>query len=316
MSVQFKSYYEILGVERSATPEQIKQAYRQLARKYHPDVSKESDAVTRFQEINEAHEVLKDPEKRARYDALGPGFANGQAFEPPPGFGRGGMHFDFQGGSADFSDFFSMLFGRSGGFGAGGAGFEDPFRGGGRGRTRAGRGEDMEAEITLTLAELARGEAKPVSLQASDGQRRTFEVRIPPGTTDGTRVRLAGQGGPARGPGGQVGDLFLRVRLERDPRFDIDGTDLRTTVSVAPWEAALGASVEVESLDGVVALKIPAGCDGGQTLRLRGLGMPRGGGVRGDLLVRVRIVVPKGLTEEEKRLFEELRDRSGFRPRG
>ncbi len=314
MSVQFKDYYEILGVDRKATPDQIKQAYRQLARKYHPDVSKEPDAVKRFQEINEAHEVLKDPDKRSRYDTLGAGFANGQAFEPPPGFGAGGMHFDFQGGSADFSDFFSMLFGRTGGFGGGG-GFQDPFRGGAR-RARSGRGEDVEAELTLTLAELARGEAKQVSLQAGDGTRRSFEVRIPPGTTDGTRVRLAGQGGPGIGHGAPAGDLFLRIRLERDPRFEIDGTDLRTTVAVAPWEAALGASVEVESLDGAVTLKVPAGCDGGQTLRLRGLGLPRGGGVRGDLLVRVRIVVPKGLTDEEKRLFEELRDRSGFRPRG
>ncbi|MGA0059867.1 MAG: DnaJ C-terminal domain-containing protein [Planctomycetota bacterium] len=314
MSVQFKDYYEILGVDRKATPDQIKQAYRQLARKYHPDVSKEPDAVTRFQEINEAHEVLKDPEKRARYDTLGAGYANGQSFEPPPGFGGGGMHFDFQGGSADVSDFFSMLFGRGGGFG-GGPGFQDPFRGVG-GRSRSGRGEDLEAELTLTLAELARGDAQPVTLTGQDGTRRTFEVRIPPGTTDGTRVRLGGQGGPGVGPAGRPGDLFLRVRLERDPRFEIDGTDLRTQVAVAPWEAALGALVEVESLDGVVALKIPAGCDGGQTLRLRGLGLPRGGGIRGDLLVRVRIVTPKGLTDEEKRLFEELRDRSGFRPRG
>jgi curved DNA-binding protein len=315
VSVQFKDYYEILGVDRKATADQIKQAYRQLARKYHPDVSKEPDAVTRFQEINEAHEVLKDPEKRSRYDTLGSGFANGQSFEPPPGFGRGGMHFDFQGGSGDFSDFFSMLFGRGGGFGAGGAGFEDPFRGGGRG-ARSARGGDVEAELSLTLAELASGDPKQVSLQAGDGTRRSLEVRIPPGTTDGTRIRLTGQGGQGIAPGAPAGDLYLRIRLERDPRFEIDGTDLRTNVAVAPWEAALGASVEVDSLDGVVALKVPAGCDGGQTLRLRGLGLPRGGGVRGDLLVRVRIVVPKGLTDEEKRLFEELRDRSGFRPRG
>jgi curved DNA-binding protein len=316
MSVRFKDYYEILGVDRKADGPRIQKAFRELARKYHPDVSKEPDADQRFKEINEAYEVLKDPEKRQRYDALGSDWRNGQSFEPPPGWQE--AQFEFGGGTggpADFSDFFSALFGR-GGFGGAGPGFEEVFgqrRGAG---ARVSRGPDVEAELRLSLAELARGGKRPVALRGEDGRTREFEVTIPPGTTDGTRIRLGGQGGAGRGPNAPAGDLYLRVRVERDPRFELDGSDLRTTLDIAAWEAALGASVEVETLDGAVHLKVPAGTASGQTLRLRGLGLPRGGGARGDLLVRTRIVVPKGLTEDERRLFEELRDKSQFRPRG
>ena len=312
MSVRFKDYYQILGVSRDADAAAIKKAFRELARKYHPDVSKESDATERFTEINEAYEVLKDPEKRKRYDTLGVSYANGQSFEPPPGFE--GMNFDFgdgRGQATDFSDFFSMLFGR-GGFGGGGGGFGDAF--GGRAPRRA-RGHDVEAELRLTLAELAQGGKKQFALRDEAGNSREFAVTIPAGTTDGTRIRLAGQGGPGAA-GGTAGDLFLRVRVEPDPRFEVDGADLRTTLDVAPWEAALGESVEVPTLDGSVVLKVPAGTASGQTLRLRGLGLPRAATLRGDLLVRVRIVVPKGLSDDERRLFEELRERSQFRPRG
>ncbi|MBK8974546.1 MAG: DnaJ domain-containing protein [Planctomycetes bacterium] len=312
MAVRFRDYYEILGVERGADAAQIRRAFRNLARKYHPDVSKETDAAARFKEINEAYEVLKDPEKRARYDQLGHGFHDGQEFRPPPGFGD--VHFDFGGGTggpSGFSEFFEMLFGR--GFG-GGRGFEQAF--GGAGARRSRRGQDVEAELPLTLAELRHGGRKSVSLVAEDGAQRSYDVRIPPGTTEGTRIRLGGQGGAA-GTGGEAGDLFLRVRIESDPRFERDGFDVRTTIDLAPWEAALGARVTVPTLDGEVELTIPPGTPSGRTLRLRGLGLLREkGGQHGDQLVRTRIVVPGELTADERRLFEELAAKSRFRPRG
>jgi curved DNA-binding protein len=314
MGIRYKDYYEILGVDRGATAEQIRKAFRDLARRYHPDVSKESNAAERFKEINEAYEVLKDPEKRQRYDSLGAGWHEGQEFSPPPGFEN--VRFDFGGGSGgpgDFSEFFSAIFGD--------AGFGDVFggRGGPRMRTRAQpraqRGEDAEAELTLTLAELAAGGKKAITLRAADGRTRDYQVTIPPGTTQGTRIRLAGQGHEGLG-GGAAGDLFLRVRVEPDRRFELEGTDLRTTVRVAPWEAVLGAKVDVPTLTGTVTLSVPAGTQSGQILRARGQGLPRDEDHKGDLLVQVKVVVPTDPGDEEKRLFEELAKQSRFRPRG
>ncbi|MBI5851843.1 MAG: J domain-containing protein [Planctomycetes bacterium] len=314
MALRFKDYYQTLGVARDATPEQVQKAFRELARRYHPDVSKEPDAAERFKEINEAYEVLKDGEKRKRYDALGADWQQGQEFTPPPGWED--VHFEFRdgsGGPSDFSDFFASMFGR-GGFG----GFDaDAFEGFGGPRAHAprrARGKDVEAELRLTLAELWAGGSRRVTLSASDGTAREIDVRIPVGTTQGTKVRLAGQGSPGRG-GEAAGDLFLLVRVDPDRRFQLEGCDLRLQLDVAPWEAVLGASIDVDTFGGKVALRVPPGASSGQTLRLRGLGVPRSGKDRGDLLVKLRIVVPRETSSEERRLWEELRDKSDFDPR-
>ena len=311
MSLHDKDYYEILGGARDATPEQIQKAFRELARKYHPDVSKDPKAGERFKEVNEAYEVLKDPDKRKKYDQLGSSWQQGQEFTPPPGWES--RHFEFAGGDggpSDFSDFFASLFGGRG-FGGGFDGFGDRF--GGAGRARAMRGDDVEAELHLSLAELRRGGKTEVKLRSESGATRNLAVSIPQGTTHGTRIRLAGQGGEGRG-GGPAGDLYLRVAVDADPRFALEGSDLRTQVDVTPWDAALGAKVDVDTLDGKVELKVAPGSQSGQTLRLRGLGMPRSATERGDLLVKLRIVVPAELSDDERRLFEELRSKARFRP--
>lgn len=311
MPLRYKDYYEIIGVARDATAEQIQKAFRELARKFHPDVNKDPKALERFKEINEAYEVLKDSEKRQRYDQLGAGYRPGQEFEPPPGFGD--VHFEFAGGGggpSDFSDFFASLFG--------GRGFEGfgPGRGDGRAHAaRPRRGQGVEAELTVSIEDLLRGGKTEFGLRGEDGNTRQIAVTIPRGTTQGSKIRLAGQGMPGQG-GGPAGDLILKVRIARHPRYELDGTDLRVTVDVAPWEAALGATLDVETPDGKVDLKVAPGSQSGQTLRLRGLGLPRSGKERGDLLAKLRIVVPQELSETERRLFEQLRDESEFHPRG
>lgn len=317
MPVKFKDYYETLGVDRSADTDAIRKAYRKLARKYHPDVNKDAGAEDRFKEIGEAHEVLSDPEKRKRYDELGSNWRAGQEWNPPPGWQGGAHTFGGQGGGADFSDFFESL------FGAGFGGFDSgPMGGRGGASFRARRGHDQEAEIEVSLEDAFHGVKRKIELTSQsvrpDGrlepQRRSFEVNIPAGVSEGSRIRLAGQGSPGSG-GGPGGDLFLRVRLKPHPRFEVDDHNLKTTVPLAPWEAALGAEVSVPTIDGSVQMKIPAGTDSGKTLRLRGKGLPKTSGGAGDLLVTTKIVVPKHLTEEERRLFEELSKSSEFRPR-
>lgn len=303
MAVRYKDYYQALGVERSASKEQIRKAYRALARRYHPDVNKSAGAEDRFKEITEAHEVLSDPEKRKRYDTLGANWQAGQDFAPPPGWesafgGAGAESFSDLG---DFSDFFASLFGGRG---------VDP-------RSRASRprrGQDQEAELEVTLREVIDGGRKRVTLQDDGGQRR-FDVALPIGVRDGTRIRLGGQGS-AGAAGGPAGDLYLRVRLLRDPRFTVDGDDLRSTVRVTPWEAALGAAVDVETVTGQATVKIAPGTSSDQTLRLRGLGLPRTADQRGDLLVTLQIAVPTTLTARERELFEQLAKESAFHPRG
>jgi curved DNA-binding protein len=311
LAVAFRDYYDVLGVPRNASQDDIKSAYRKLARKYHPDVNKEPDAEDRFKEVSEAYEVLRDPEKRERYDRLGPNWKAGQDVSGAEGFdfnggggGGGGGGFrdvrmDF-GEGADFSDFFESLFGsrmggRGGGFGGGGGGF-------GGFSTRGG---DQEATLELTLEEAARGGRRKISL----GDGRDYEVNIPPGTRDGQRIRLAGEGGQGAG-GGPRGDLFLRVRLKPDPRFRVEGNDLYTDLPVTPWEAALGATVDVPTLDGVSRVKVPAGSSCGRKLRLRGEGLGDG-----DLYASVSIKVPKKLSRDERKLFEELAEKSKFNPR-
>jgi len=309
----YQDYYATLGVGKSASQEEIQRAYRKLARKYHPDINKESTAEEQFKQINEAYEVLGDPEKRAKYDQFGRGwddqFAN-QGYQ-------GGDNVRFHFSNADpgqFSDFFQNLFGGGWSFGE-----ETEFRGGG---TRRRRGRDHEATINITLADAYHGARKSIELEKVEADstgrptraRRSYDVTIPPGVTDGSLIRLAGQGGSGSG-GAEAGDLFLRVNILPDKRFTLNGHDLATTVDITPWEAALGAKVLVPTLDGRINLTVPAGTQSGQTLRVRGKGMPVTSSRYGDLLVNVRIVVPKHLSARERHLFEELAKESRFDPR-
>jgi curved DNA-binding protein len=302
LAVGYQDYYETLGVPRDASEDDIRRAYRKLARQYHPDVNKDEGAEDRFKEVSEAYEVLRDPEKRSRYDRFGENWRAGQdvsgssGFEGFQGFGRGGdggggVQFDF-GDGADFSDFFGGMFGGGGARrGRGGGGFGGGFEGFQR------RGRDVEAELEISLEEAARGGRRRLSIDGRD-----IEVTIPPGVRDGQRLRLAGEGG-AGASGGPSGDLFLRIRLRRDPRFRVEGNNLSTDLKVAPWQAALGDSVEVETLTGRRRVKVPAGSSCGRKLRLRGQGLGDG-----DLYAVVKIEVPRKLSERERELYEQLRE--------
>lgn len=333
MAVKFRDYYEILGAGREASPEEIHKAYRNLARKYHPDVNKSPDAEKRFKEIQEAYEVLKDPAKRKRYDALGSRWKDGQEFRAPPGWEAFDLRFDGStgpDGMEGFSDFFRFFFGGFGGmdldsFEKGGFG-TGSLRGGGgafrKTRPAARHGQDQETEIEITLEEAALGGRKTVTLErwapGPEGtlrsRRSTYAVNIPAGVTEGSRIRLARQGEEGMG-GGRSGDLYLRIKFRPHPRFTVDGHDLRTFLDIAPWEAVLGTDVPVRTLTGSVSMKIPPGTQNGRTLRLRGKGLPRRKGPPGDLLVTVRIKVPEHPTSREKELFRALARESTFRPR-
>ena len=303
--MKYKDYYKILGVPRSAGEDDIKKAYRKLARKYHPDVSKEADDKEKFQEVSEAYETLRDKEKRAAYDSLGSGFRQGQDFRPPPDwFERFGGERGEDLGGVDLSELFESLgaFGRASGFGRG--------RGGRRGPAMAFPGEDYEVPVRLTLEEAFSGTERTVQLDGG----RSFTARIPPGATDGQRLRLRGKGGPGAN-GGPPGDLYLQIHLEPHPLFRASGHDLDLEVPLAPWEAALGTQVEVPTMTGRVTMKVPAGSRAGQKLRLAAKGLPKPGGGAGDLYAVLSIEAPNPLTEAEKELFEELRRVSKFDPR-
>jgi curved DNA-binding protein len=295
--MKYKDYYKILGVERGAGDEDIKKAYRRLARKYHPDVSKEANAKEKFQEVSEAYETLRDKDKRAAYDSLG-SHRPGQDFRPPPDwfdrFGSGRAE-DLR--DIDLSDLFESMgiFGRARGR-TGGRGMQFP-------------GEDYEVSARLTLEEAARGAEREVRL---DG--RVIRARIPRGATDGQRLRLAGKGAPGAN-GGPPGDLYLQIVLEPHPLFRPSGHDLDIEVPLAPWEAALGAEVQIPTLEGRVTMKVPAGSKAGQKLRLTGKGLPKPGGGAGDLYALLSIAVPATLTEAEQKLYEQLRETSRFDPR-
>ncbi|HEV3448246.1 MAG TPA: J domain-containing protein [Gemmataceae bacterium] len=333
MAVTYKDYYAILGVPRTATPDEIKKAHRKLARKYHPDLNpSDKEAEEKFKEVQEAYEVLSNPEKRKRYDELGPNWQNGADFRPPPGWQQttesGDLGGSFDGdGYGGFSDFFESMFG----------GRQRGFRSGAGLRMR---GRDVEVEVPISLEEAHRGTTRNLSLEIEEpcpecggtgtkdkkpcpacrgrGTRpahKTLEITIAAGVRDGSVLRLAGQGEPGAN-GGPPGDLHVHIDLLPHSRFTIQGTDdLLMELPVAPWEAVLGGRVPVETLDGEVDLIIPPGSQGGQQLRLRGRGLRRRQGGSGDLYVRLKIVVPTYPSAEEKRLFQRLAEVSSFKPR-
>ena len=306
--MKYKDYYALLGVGRGAKADEIKRAYRRLARKYHPDVSKEPDAEERFKEVQEAYEVLKDAEKRAAYDQLGSGFRAGQDFRPPPGWASG-FEFSGPGGSGGFSDFFEQLFGAAGPLGARHAG-----------RSFEQRGDDHHAQIELSLEQAHAGGSHPIELRvprASPNGRvelpsRRLNVKLPRGVTDGQVIRLAGQGAAGSGGGGR-GDLYLKVALRRHPLFAVDGRDVSLTLPVAPWEAALGATINVPTLDGPVDLRVPPGSRAGQRLRLKGRGL--GGTAGSNQFVQLQIVLPPADSDQAREFYEKMRRDLPFDPR-
>jgi len=325
MAVQFRDYYEILGVDRNASAAEIKKAFRQLARKYHPDVAKsDPEAEARFKEINEAYEVLGDPEKRKKYDTLGPDWEHGSEFTPPPGGGFGGFqtgpdgqHWEYHfGGSTGFSDFFESLFGnRAAGDPFGGfSGFR---RGAHPGAAGPMRGGDIESDLLVSLEEVMQGSERLLRLQQpGSADQKTLRVKIPAGVTEGQLIRVSGMGQPGV-RGGEAGDLYLRVRLERHPDFQTDGSDLYLDLEVAPWECVLGCTTEIRSLHGKLRLKIPPQTAAGAVLRLQGKGLPRSRERKsfGDLYVVLNVVVPTELSAEERSLWEQLAKTSDFQPR-
>lgn len=313
--MDYKDYYKIMGVARDAKAEDIKKAYRRLARKFHPDVSKEANAEAQFKEVQEAYEVLKDPEKRAAYDQLGSNWRQGQNFTPPPDWGR---DFEFTtsfGGRDDsgFSDFFSSLFGA-----------RSPFRGqrggGGFGGGFASAGEDHAAKIQIDLEDAFRGGAQTIELKAPQVNAqghvvvkpRTLRVTIPAGVIEGQKIRLGGQGSPGAG-GGPAGDLYLEIGFKPHRLFQAEGRDISLTLPIAPWEAALGATVPTPTLAGTVDLRIPANAKAGQKLRLRGRGLP--GATPGDQYVILKIVLPPADGDRAREFYERMQKELPFDPR-
>lgn len=306
--MEFKDYYKILGVERDATEDDIKRAYRKLARKFHPDINKEDGAEAKFKEIGEANDVLSDPEKRAAYDQLGKGYKPGQDFRPPPDWDAG---FEFSGrsGASDFSDFFESIFG--------GARAER------HGRTHTTfrmRGEDHHAKILIDLNDALEGATRTITLRVpelDDGghvlvRDKSLTVQIPKGVTEGQSIRLKGQGSPGTG-GGPAGDLYLEIRFEPDSRYRVVSKDLYIDLPVAPWEAALGASVKMPTPAGPIMLKIPPGSAHGRELRVRGRGIPAA--PPGDLYAVLKIVWPPANNEKARQIYEEMAKELAFDPR-
>jgi curved DNA-binding protein len=316
--VKFRDYYEILGVSRDASQEDIQKAFRKLARKYHPDVNKTKEAEDKFKELNEANEVLSDPEKRKKYDMLGANYRQGQDFQPPPGWeqhmgGAGGsFHFGGAGGGGfnGFSDFFEAIFGGAagspfGGFGsAARSGFAQGGFGGGGGFAQPAK---QEAELTISVEEGFNGTTRGVQLTEATGRTRTLQVKIPAGSTEGTVMRLAGNKGEE--------DIYLRIKFAPHARYSVSGSDLTVKLPVAPWEAALGAKVDLQLPDGSIKLSVPAGAQSGTKLRLKGRGFPVKSGGKGDVMVEVKIVVPTTLSAKEREIYEALASVSHFNPR-
>ncbi len=309
--MEYKDYYKIMGVKKEATQDEIKRAYRKLARKYHPDVSKEEDAEEKFKQVGEAYEVLKDPEKRVAYDQLGANWKAGEEFKPPPDWDAG---FEFRGGgftggdASAYSDFFESLFG------------QDFNRTRGSQAQFHARGEDHHAKVSIDLEDACHGATRTITLRVPEldakghviTRERTLNVRIPKGVKAGQRIRLAGQGAPGLGEGG-VGDLYLQIEIRPHPLYRVEGRDLYLDLPVAPWEAALGAKVKAPTPEGVVDLKIPAGSASGDKLRLKGRGIP--GKPPGDLYVIVQIVLPAAEDDRAKALYQKMEQELAFNPR-
>lgn len=308
--MEYKDYYKSLGVPKGAGKDDIRKAFRKLARKYHPDVSRnDPGAEDKFKEINEAYEVLSDPEKRQKYDTLGSNWQQGGGFRPPPGWqgrgtGRGQPDFDFDLGGTGFSDFFEQFFG-------GGRG-HSPFGGGHPGQAR---GNDVQADIMVTLEEVVNGSIRSITLRdrGGSGAPKQFKVKIPKGVVDGQKLRLAGKGEMGHG-GSRAGDLFLIVRYARHPDFKVKNGNLLFDLALAPWDAVLGGQLQVPTLLGHVQIRIPAGSQNGQKLRLKRKGLPSSDGREGDLHVQLKVDIPKSISSEEKELWEKLRQTSSFQP--
>lgn len=322
MAVEFKDYYKTLGVSRTASEDEIRKAFRKLARQYHPDVAKDkAQAENKFKEINEAYEVLSDKDKRKKYDTLGADWKGGYA--PPPGGGQGYRTYtrgaggapgaeEFEFGGTGFSDFFEQFFGggrTAGGFGRRGASMYE--------QDVPERGQDLEADIMVTLNEAMQGAVRPISMRRGTGPNaRTvkYQVKIPAGVREGQKLRIAGQGEAGSG-GAPSGDLYLRVKFAANPDFRVEGGNIYYDLDLAPWEAALGTSVSIPTLQTPVSIKIPPGTQHGQRLRVKGRGLPSRDGASGDLFVVARIAMPKEISENEKALWEKLASESRFNPR-
>lgn len=297
--MEYKDYYKILGVARDASQDEIKKAYRRLARKYHPDVSKEADAENKFKEVGEAYEVLKDQQKRAQYDQFGSSFRHGQSFTPPPGWeeNMGGF------GGGNFSSFFENLFGGMGG-GMGG-------QAGGMGDNFFAKGEDVNAKITISLEDAFHGATKTIRRPAGASQGGTINVKIPAGITSGKKIRLSGQG--KAGMGSKPGDLFIEVNIAPHPHYRLEDKDIYLDLPLAPWEAALGSKVTVPTLAGKINLTIPAGAKSGQKMRLKGRGLPAK--EAGDQFVVLQIMTPPADSDKAKKLYQQMAEEMAFNPR-
>lgn len=305
--MEYKDYYAILGVDKKANDDEIKKAYRRLARKYHPDVSKEKNAEEQFKDVQEAYEVLKDPKKREAYDTLGSNWKGGQDFRPPPNW-EGAQFYNADGAqfSAEdlggFSDFFSQMFGgaRAGGFRQH-QGFDNIKQ----------RGSDQNAKVAISISDAFRGTSRTFQLQMPEGLR-TIKVNIPAGSISGQKLRLAGQGGPGIG-GAPAGDLYLEIEVQPDSLYSLQGRDVYISLPVTPWEAGLGAEIKVPTLGGAVGMKLAPGTQAGQKLRLKGRGLP--GNPAGDQYAIVQVVAPAAHTPEQKKLYEEMASAMPFNPR-
>lgn len=296
--MEYKDYYQILGVARDVSKEDLKKAYRKLARKYHPDVSKETDAEAKFKELGEAYEVLKDPEKRAQYDQFGSNYKNGQSFTPPPGWGqqggRRGGGFD---GNSNFSSFFDSMFG-----GGGAAGGRENFY---------AKGEDVNAKITISLEDAFNGAKKTIRRPSGSTETGTLNVKIPAGITSGKKIRLSGQG--RAGMGDSAGDLLLEISIATHSHYRLDGSNVILDLPIAPWEAALGAKVTVPTLAGKINLTIPAGAKSGQKMRLKGRGLP--GKEVGDQIINLQIMTPAADSDKATKFYQQMAEELSFNPR-